>query len=105
MKNLNTPTLFPNVENIEFNNWLRQYAQNKGWKNSGDFSSHSLRRGGANYLLERGKTYAEIAKWGRWTSFTALVYLEQDRVKNPINQQSQSENIHSEESSPTDSDD
>lgn len=86
----------------EFNTKLREVASNENWKNPQDFSSHSLRRGGANYLLKIGKSYAEILKWGRWTSDTALQYLEQENCQNPMLQEDSSSSENDSEDSDDD---
>ncbi len=62
----------------QFTTQLRRELRNRyGIEDTEDYSSHSLRRGGANFLFLKGATEAEIMKWGRWTSNTFLRYLEQ----------------------------
>ena len=56
-----------------------------------------MRRGGACYLLSRGKQYHEIQLWGRWESNAALGYLEKEIVENPMFTRTPEEQSSSEE--------
>ena len=65
----------------QFTKELRRQLKNRyRIEDPEEYSSHSLRRGGANFLFLQGATETEIMKWGRWTSNTFLKYLEQENA-------------------------
>ena len=70
----------------EYQDMLRIFAGQAGL-GGGDFTSHSLRRGGCTYLAMCGATIEEIKCRGDWASETVYAYLStpiQTRILNDI---------------------
>lgn len=54
---------------------LKKSIHRAGLHNTGKFTSHSLRRGGATALAMAGVPLHDIQKYGDWRSLTVLLYL------------------------------
>ena len=71
--------LFPSLQRANFSRVFRAVLAKLGVQDADRYSSHCLRRGAANAILQSGSTLSEIMRTGGWKSSSFKVYLDLHR--------------------------